>query len=391
MAFFDGTNAPTLTLEIDVGNKGTFTFGVSYLGGTDVLGTSSSPNWSTISISDIRAISIRRGRTREDQSNQPGNLTVTLDNRSGTYDPDNSSSPYYWNLYSTLMAGMDIRLSATYGGTTYVIYRGKIEMIDVDNSLDPTVTFRCVDSLAYFGRVQLSSLGSPAYSGDTSSVRIGRILDTIGFSASARSLTGSRTLQATSYGSSALALMEEATNCEFGRFHIDRQGNAVEIPYENLFSTTNRFTLSDARTADTIEYDTIVTAPGAKYLTNTVTLTAATGTPTATNNLSILRYGTWTKTYSYPLLDSATAAALAQIFADRYALPKTRVERIEFDALGLSSVWANLLQTDLGDRCSVLRTTVDSRSLSFTSCIESLNHDITPNSWRVSLDLSPAS
>ena len=391
MAFFDGTNAPILTLEIDLGNKGTFTLGVSYLGGADVLGTSTPPNWSTVPITDIRAMSIRRGRTREDQTNQPGSLTVTLDNRSGTYDPDNSASPYYWNLYSILMAGMDVRLSATYGGTTYVIYRGQIELIDVDNSLDPTATFRCVDSLSFFGRNQLASLGSPAYSGDTTATRIGRILDTIGFSASARSLTGSRTMQATSYGSTALALMEEATNCEFGRFHIDRQGNAVEIPYENLFTTTNRFTLSDARTSDTIEYDTIVTAPGAKYLTNTVTLTAATGTPTASNSLSILRYGTWVKTYPYPLLDSTVAATLAQTMADRYALPKTRVEHIEFDALGLSSVWANLLQSDLGDRCSVLRTTVDSRSLNFTACIESLNHDITPNSWRVSLDLSPAS
>jgi hypothetical protein len=391
MAFFDGTNAPTLTLEIDVGNKGTFTFGVSYLGGADVLGSVTLPNWSTIPITDVRSLSIRRGRTREDQANQPGALTIVLDNRSGNYDPDNSSSPYYWNLYSVLMAGMDVRLSATYSSTTYVIYRGKVEIIDVDNSLDPTATFRCVDSLSFFGRNQLASLGSPAYSGDTTATRIGRILDTIGFSASARSLTGSRTMQSTSYGSTALALIEEATNCEFGRFHIDRQGNAVEIPYENLFTTTNRFTLSDARTAGTIEYDSIVTAPGAKYLTNSVTLSVATGTPTATNSLSILRYGTFSKSYTYPLLDSVTAATMAQTMADRYALPKTRVEHIEFDALGLSSVWTNLLQSDLGDRCSVLRTTVDSRSLSFTACIESLNHDITPDTWRISLDLSPAS
>ena len=391
MAFFDGTNAPTLTLEVDIGNKGTFTLAVSPLGSADVLGTVSSPNWSTVPITDIRSISIRRGRTREDQSNQPGNLTIILDNRLGTYDPDNSSSTYYWNSYSILMAGMDVRLSATYSSTTYVIYRGRIEIIDVDNSLDPTVTFSCVDSLALFGRTQLATLGSPTYSGDTSSTRIGRILDTIGFSASARNLTGSRTIQATSYGSTALALIEEATNCEFGRFHIDRQGNAVEIPYENLFTTTNRFTLSDDRTAGTIEYDSIVTAPGAKYLTNSVTLSAATGTPTATNIVSITRYGTYSKSFSYPLLDSATATTMAQTMADRYALPKTRVEHIEFDALGLSSVWANLLQSDLGDRCSVLRTTVDSRSLSFTACIESLNHDITPDTWRVSLDLSPAS
>jgi hypothetical protein len=66
-----------------------------------------------------------------------------------------------------------------------------------------------------------------------------------------------------------------------------------------------------------------------------------------------------------------------------------RVEQIEFDAYGVGTEWPDLLQTELGDRATVTRTTVDGRLRNFNSLIESINHDLTPNSWHVSMDLSP--
>ena len=389
MALLDGTNAPTITVEFDYGWRNYFTLGYSLLGGSDVMGTPSGTNWQAVASTDIRAISIRRGRTREDQNNQPGQLTLVLDNRSGNYDPDNTSSTYQWFGYSTLMRGMAVRVSATYSATTYVQYLGFIEHIDVDNSLDPTVTFVCTDSLAILGARQLAAIPSN-YSGDTTATRIGRILDNVAFSTSSRSLTGTRQMQPTTFGATALALCEEAARCEFGRFHVDRQGNAVLIPYENLQTTTNRFTLSDTRAADTIEYDDIHTTPGAYFLINQCVLTQTTGlTQTADVANSQGRFGTYTRNVNAPLLDNGVAATMAGYYASRTAYPSTRVDRIEFDALGLSSLWTNVLQTDLGDKATVARTTVDGRTLSYTCLIESWNQDITPNSWRISLDLSP--
>ena len=390
MALLDGTNAPTITVEFDYGWRGYVVLGISLLGGADVWGNvSPGINWQTVASTDIRSISMRRGRTREDQNNQPGQLTLVVDNRSGNYDPDNASSTYQWYGYSTLMRGMAVRVSATYSGTTYVQYVGYIEHIDVDNSLDPIVTFVCTDSLAILGARQLATIPSD-YSGDSTTTRIGRVLDAIAFPTPSRTLTGSRTMQPTTYGSTALALCEEAARCEFGRFHVDRQGNVVLIPYENLQTTTNRFTLSDTRGASTIEYDTIHTTPGAYFLINQCVLTQATGlTQTADVAPSQLRFGTYTRNVNAPLLDDSTAATMAGYYASRTAYPSTRVDRIEFDALGLGSLWTNILQTDLGDKATVVRTTVDGRALSYTCLIESWNYDIKPNSWRISLDLSP--
>jgi len=95
MSLFDGTNAPIIRVYLDTGNRssGNFTLGWSQLGGTDVLATYTP--FSTLTqfpTTDVKSISIRRGRTREDQAIQPGALTLVMDNTSGSYDPTFSKS-----------------------------------------------------------------------------------------------------------------------------------------------------------------------------------------------------------------------------------------------------------------------------------------------------------
>jgi len=391
MTLYDGSNAPTITVEFDTSKIGSFVLGISQLGGSDVLTAGGAgTTWTSIPTTDIRAISIRRGRTREDQANQPGSLTLTLDNRSYNYDPDNPSSTFIWNGYSILSAGMGVRVSATWSGTTYVIYRGYLEQLDVDETLDPVATFQFTDALAWIGRLNVAQISS-SYSGDTTATRVGRILDAVGWDASLRNLTGSRTMQPTTMGSSALSLSEQAARCEFGRFYADRQGKLVLLPYESTFTTPNRISLSDTRATGTIEYDNIATNPGAKYLVNTITIQQTSSlSQTYADTVSIARYGVFAKSYDAPLLVDADAYTLATIIGDRFDLPKTRVDSVEFDALGVGDQWVQLLQTDLGDNVSVQRTTVDNRTRVFTSLVESLNHDITPSNWRVSMDLSPS-
>ena len=140
MALYDGSNAPTITVEFDTTKLGAFVIGISPIGGTDVLGTGAT-TWSAIPTTDVRTLSIRRGRTREDQVVNPGALTLVLENRTSTYDPDNTSSIYNWDGYSLLSAGLGVRVSATWSSTTYVLYRGYLEQLDIDESLDPIATF----------------------------------------------------------------------------------------------------------------------------------------------------------------------------------------------------------------------------------------------------------
>jgi hypothetical protein len=388
MAIYDGTNAPTITVEIDTGKLGTFTLGVSKLGGTDVLGTTTS-NWTALPIADVRAVTIRRGRTREDQAVQPGELTLKLDNLTGNYDPDNASSTYTWNGYSILTSGLGIRVKATYAATAYIIYTGYVERVDSDMSLDPVAIFTCSDALAVLAR-RTVSITAPQ---ENTAARVGRVLDAINWSASDRSLTSSRTLVAKTVTDTALALCEVASTSEFGRLFASRDNKIVLQPYESLFINAFRVTLSDSRVTGTIEYDTIVANPGAKYLVNTAAVTDGTGAvTTATNTESVARYDTFQRSVTTQLDPTVSSiSAFAQIVADRNALPATRVDSIDFSAFGLdATVWPQLLQSELGDNVTVERTTVDGRIRLFTSLIEALNHDITSSDWRVHMDLSPS-
>lgn len=388
MSLYDGTNAPTITVEIDTGKVGTFTIGTSALDGTDVLGTTVM-NWTALPTSDVRSVSIRRGRTREDQAVQPGTLTLTLDNRSGTYDPDNSASSYNWNGYTILSTGLGVRVKATYAATTYIIYTGYLENIDSDVSLDPVAVFTCTDALALLAR-QTISMVAPQ---ENTALRVGRVLDAIGWSASARSLTSSRTLVSKTVTDTALALCEVASTSEFGRLFASCDGNIVLQPYESLFTNPFRVVLSDDRDSGSIEYDAIVTNPGSKYLVNIASVTDGTGAvTTATNVNSFSRYGGYQRAITTELDPTVSSiSAFAQIIADRNALPETRVDSIDFTVAGLGdAVWPQLLQSELGDNVNVERTSVDGRTRLFTSLIEALNHDITPNDWRVHMDLSPS-
>ena len=388
MSLYDGTSAPEITVEIDLGKVGFFTIGTSKLGGSDVLGVMAS-DWTAIPSADVRSVSIRRGRTREDQAVQPGVLTLTLDNFSGVYDPDNSTSVYNWNGYTLLTAGLPIRVTATYASTPYIIYTGYLENIDSDVSLDPVSVFTCTDALAFLAR-RMVDLVAPQ---ETTATRVGRVLNLIDWSASDRSLTGTRTLVAKTTSSNALDLCEVASTSEFGRLFASIDNKIVLQPYESLFTSQFRGTLSDSRAAGTIEYDNIQTNPGSRFLINMASVTDGTGAvSTSTNVNSFARYGPYERSVSTDL-DPAVSSpvALAELIADRNALPSTRVDSIDFSVAGMdSTVWPQFLQSDLGDNLNVERTSVDGRARVFTSLIEAINHDISPNDWRVHFDLSPS-
>lgn len=387
---FDGETSPTVSVEFDIGKVGTFVLGASELDGTDLLGVAAA-NWTAVPATVIRSISTRRGRTREDQSMQPGEATIVLDNHSGDYDPDNAASPYMWNGYSLLTRGLGVRVRATHSALAYPLFTGLIEDVEADQSLDPVTTIVCVDGLAWLASQTLDTIVSD-FSGDTAAARAARVLDETGWPAGLRSLTGARQMQPTTYGASALALMEQCAAAQGGRLFADRDNDITLLPYEGTFTTAQRLTLSDTRADGIIEYDVLNTEPGASYMTNTVTLTMTSGsTVTAASDGSVARFGTYPKAVTAPLLNSSDATAVAQSIADRFAFPQTRVGRVEFDALNYGTLWPSILEADLAERVTVVRNMVDGRSRTYGCVIESVNHDITTEGWRVSLDLSPAS
>ena len=409
MPLFNGTNAPTLSFEVNLDNTGKFVLGYSTLQATtgDVLGTQTD-SWTALPITDVRLVSVRRGRTRENQSIQPGSMTVVIDNRSGNYDPDNTASPYRRRGYSYFVTGTMFRVKATWSGVDYILFTGEIESTETTLDLDPVTTLHCVDRLAWISRQTITAGRSFVY--ETTLSRLQNLLAIAGYTGTVTSSSGTTREMAPSSvaeDTPAQQLLDDVIASDDAFAYMT---GADVYRYESFESTAlnvNRFTLSDARTNGTIEYDQITSEPGSLYMINQCTLTTeiglgldATWTVSSETVSSSGVFGTFPmiKTLGLQGFDwgagatDAGAQALADHYAQQNATPATRISFISWECVGVgfgTSAWAGMLTADLGERCTVNRTTVDGRALSYTCQLQAINHDITPDSWRMSVQLSP--
>jgi len=95
---------PTLTLEIAPGDSW----------------NTASPTWVDITADLREGWTLNIGRDISDARPRPSTLTLTLDNSSRDYDPENAAGPYFGDLVPL----MQIRLRATHNTVTYDRFRG---------------------------------------------------------------------------------------------------------------------------------------------------------------------------------------------------------------------------------------------------------------------------
>lgn len=379
MPAFDGTNAPTVKIQ--------FYYNGAY---TDVPST------------DLRMVDLTRGRIRPDQRVDAGQMIITLDNRSGDYDPDNSSSPWWLSGQTTLRADLRARLIATWSGTSYVLYVGYLETTKLDAGFDATATMTFVDGISVLGRY-FAVVQSNASFQETTTSRVNRMLDYAKWSSGAswRNLTGTVQLAPTTQGvqnspTPIMDLIYQCVDAEAGSFYISRDGKATLVNLQNKFSRPTQLTFDDQRTANTVEYDEIDTNPGIFDFTNVALVNFKPKNKSTTYALwsakkSVEKYGQKVKQYNTEIYSLNTAQKLATYYSFYKRIPITWVASVGFNALALGALYPDLLETELQDLCTVKRTTVDGRNLTFNLVIEGFNHSITANSWRTTFYTSPIS
>ena len=378
MSLFDGTSGPTLRVQFFI------------------LGS-----WVDVPITDVREVGINRGRKRFDQRNDAGVLTVVLDNRSGDYDPDKTNGPYF----GALNEGLQVRFVATWNSTATVMYRGFLESVDCDYGFDPTATITCVDALARLAKSQAPGLSSRQFAGETTATRVNRLLTIARWPTGAlRNVAGGVLLRATTQGAPVLDLIDECVKAEAGVFFASRTGVVTFQPLTWKFSRPTQLLLSDSQAANTVEYDELVASPGALQVVNQAVVQVGTNPRTrrqveyrATLTASVDAYGLSRIEWPAPIQTASVARSLARYLARKDSgistsgavRPRMQVESVSFEAAGLASnLWDDLLETELQDQITVTRTTVDERTVTGTYVVEGLNHQITPDSWRVTFHTS---
>ena len=334
-------------------------------------------SYTSVSNDLILEVNIRRGREQQNIFVDSGTATIIINNQSGAFDPSNTSSPWY----NTLVSGMQVRIS----GNGIVIYTGYLEDNMVNQGIYPTVSLTFVDGLATFGKTIAPALATSQYS-ETAATRAGRILDFANWSATARSLTGTVVMMATTLGLSCLDLLEQCANVIGGRFYISRTGVATLVPLSNKFTRPTQLLFSDQGDAYSVPYDGIVTNPGTDYVYNEAVVYRGPGELqiSAKYNPSVSTYQLKSKKLDAPTNTTSAATNLAYYAARKDADAVVLVEQVDFSAIGLGVLATDFLTTELYDMVQVKRETYDGRFITIDCVVEGMAHNINSNNWRVS-------
>ena len=371
MAAFDGVNGPTWSVQL-------------YKSGA----------WVTVLVTDVREISLKRGRTRADQPEVAGLATIVLENFAGIYDPDfTTASTWVVNGSSIIRDGLAGRIIATWStagvSTDYVLFVGVLEDAHVEAGLDPTVSLVFVDGLAQIAKVEMPRLPSFQYLNETTSARVARVLTACGWTG-ATSLTGTIAMQSTAQGLNALMMIEQCAAAQAGLFYVSRTGVATLLPLTDKFSRPTQLLFHDDRSVNTVEYDALVTTPGTLQVVNqAIVQRGKLRQKVVTNTVSVNKWGLKSRTVEAFITNETQSQNLAHYYAYKDSIPVTTVSSVQFSALALGVLFPDFLACELQDQVVVKRDTVDGRLLDFNLVIEGMDHVITQSDWRVTFNTSP--
>lgn len=342
--------------------------------------------WTSVTTTDVISIDIRRGRSRQNERDQAGLSVVVFNNTSGYYDPDNTNagSPWVVSGSSILRDGLQMRIMATIGGTSYALYYGFLEETKVNQGVVPSVSMTFVDGIAYIADAQAPALATAA-NAETAATRVGRMLTLAGWAGST-SLTGTVGMLATVQNRSCMELIYQAVDSIAGRFYISRSGVATLVPLADKFSRPTQLLFTDNAATNTVPYSQLTTNPGTYFVVNQAVINRTNTTKQFTSkyNPSVSAYGIAKTVIDAPVATDSNAQNLALYESIKLAEPDTYVERIDLNVLAVATygaLYPDFLATELADQVSVVRTTYDGRLIQWNLVVEGMAHTITQNNW----------
>jgi hypothetical protein len=355
--------------------------------GTNKLGSGTLP----VEITDlVERVSIRRGRNRITSKFEAGVADVQLFDQNGDWNPVNTAGAYYPDLVPL----RQIIIYATYLGVDYYLFSGFIQKYDTGfargNEDVSRVTLRCVDAFRLLAGAQISTVAS-APAGQNSGARVSAILDQINFPLSLRSIeTGNSTLQADPGTTrNVLDALQTVENSEFGGVFLDGEG-VVNFKNRTTMVTNPAFPVySFADDGTNISYQNAVVAYDDTTLLNSVSVTRTGGTTqTASDQTSIDTYFLHSGTRSDILVQTDTESLnQAQAILATRKDPEPRIDSIElnlYDDTNPNKPKSGI-DIELLDGVTVLKTMPGSTSITQSSVVIGINHDITKSSFVTTL------
>lgn len=309
---------------------------------------------------DVRAITVRRGRSRELERYQAGAATVALDNSERKYDPAAGTA------VTPFGASMRPRKAVTITSASVPVFSGVVDDWDLNYQLegDHVASVKITDGFVFLAGQDIEPHTTTAQS---TGERINAILNRaeIAWPASRRDIdTGAATLQADAIGGTAadpqpvnaLQYLQKVDEAEQGALYVGANGSLVFRDRSALQILTETKFADDG---SGIPFNNIVASYGSEELRNRITVSRLNGgTAVASDADSITAYGAIDYEIRDTLLaDDTQAQSLANVILARYKEPLLRIDGIEvvFNALTDAQV-AEVLGLELGALVQVVYT-----------------------------------
>jgi len=361
-----------------------FTLGdpVNGILGTGILSDSTAPAL-VVDLTDVtRGIKINRGRNIQRDIYEAGTCSVRIYDQTGRFNPQNTSS----DLYGYLTPLRKLRISASYNGVDYYLFSGYT--IDYVYTYDKAENVSYVDINASdaFRLLNLAAITSVSGSsaGQDTGTRIGKILDTVQFPTSMRTLNTGNSLTQADPATSRTALAA-VQNCEFseqGAFYFSPEGNAIFKNRSNTISSAGGTPIAFNQTGG-IPYKNLVFAFDDKLIVNQANVTRIGGVKqTKTDATSVATYFPHSVTYTDLVIDTdASAADIAAIFVATRSTTTIRIDQMTIDIYDTSVPSDTILNLDYFDNVLISNIQPDSSTITKNLQIQGVIWDINPNSW----------
>jgi hypothetical protein len=232
------------------------------------------------------------------------------------------------------------------------------------------------------------------FTGDTTGARINRLLGWANFNGPKSIATGNSTLGPASSleGATLPDALQSAADTESGLVYVDGGGRVTFTSRQTRFSANTNFVAGEKDTFGELPYDSDIAFdydPQKVY--NQIQFSRNQGVSTNVSDVtSQAKYFQRVLNRTLYMNTDTEVVSAANWFLNRYKDPHLRVSVLEFDLATLSR-WQQLLPLALSQKLQVKRRTTAGNVVTLDAFLELLEHHITPDSWKISAQATPAS
>jgi hypothetical protein len=378
------------TLNVSLNFSSGATFGNSFTLGDPVNGrlgfgllSDSSAPALVIDVTDVtRSIQIKRGRNILRDTYEAGSATVRIYDQTGRFNPQNTSS----DLYGQLTPLRKLRISAEYAGNSYYLFSGYTTTYAYTYDQAENVSYvdiTAVDGFRLFNLANITTVTGSA-NGDDTGQRIGKILDTVDFPNSLRSIeTGNSLCQADPATTrTALTAIINAEFSEQGAFYMDAEGQAVFKNRASTISSAGGTPIEFNQTGD-IPYKNLKFAFDDKLIINQATITRIGGTAQFAEDAgSVATYFPHSVNYNDLVVQTDTDANnIARIYVATRSDTTIRIDEMTVDLLDTAVPTATMLGIDYFQNVDISNIQPDGSTITKNLQVQGVAWDITPNRW----------